>query len=188
MGPGNHGQHCSSHRKDREASMITRTLVFQEMVRLVAGGEEQREDGIRAEESKPSQPQGTSSLAYLSKARHTSMKKSIATAPLYFLESYWSIKSFTMEYSWNCLMGHKRSQRFKNTCYRHGEIILFYYSCHWDICEIILFYHSCHWNTHLYKGKTSECQQAFKASVPPHEPNLDPPGRPGGQAAKSMTF
>lgn len=32
--------------------MITRTLVFQEMVRLVAGGEEQREDGIRTEESK----------------------------------------------------------------------------------------------------------------------------------------
>lgn len=43
--------------------MITRTLVFQEMVRLVAGGEEQKEDGIRAEESEPCQPQGTSSLA-----------------------------------------------------------------------------------------------------------------------------
>ena len=40
--------------------MITRTLVFQEMVRLVAGGEEQKEDGIRAEESEPCQPQGTS--------------------------------------------------------------------------------------------------------------------------------
>ena len=43
--------------------MITRTLVFQEMVRLVAGGEEQKEDGIRAEENEPSQPQRTSSLA-----------------------------------------------------------------------------------------------------------------------------
>ena len=63
MGPGNHSQHRSSHRRDREASMITRTLVFQEMVRLVAGGEEQKEDGIRAEESEPCQPQGTSSLA-----------------------------------------------------------------------------------------------------------------------------
>ena len=88
MGPGNHSQHCSSHRKDGEASMVTRTLVFQEMARLAAGGEEQKEDRIRAEESEPSQPQGTSSLAYLSKARHTSMKKSIATAPLYLLESY----------------------------------------------------------------------------------------------------
>ena len=52
--------------------MVTRTLVFQEMARLAAGGEEQKEDRIRAEESEPSQPQGTSSLAYLSKARHTS--------------------------------------------------------------------------------------------------------------------
>lgn len=64
MGPGNRGQHCSSHRKDREASMITRTLVFWEMMLLVAGGEEQKEDGIRVEEERRcSQPQWMSSLA-----------------------------------------------------------------------------------------------------------------------------
>ena len=46
------------HGKDQEASIITRTLVFQEMTLLVAGGEEQKEDRIRAEEERgPSPPQ-----------------------------------------------------------------------------------------------------------------------------------
>lgn len=64
MGPGNQGQHCSSHGNDKEASITTRTLVFEERVLLVAGGEEQKEDGIRAEEKRgPSQPQWMSSLA-----------------------------------------------------------------------------------------------------------------------------
>lgn len=58
MGPGNRGQHCSSHRKDSEASIVTRTAVFWEMTLLVAGGEKQEEDGVRAEEERgPSQPQ-----------------------------------------------------------------------------------------------------------------------------------
>lgn len=143
------------------------------MMRLVAGGEEQKDDGIRAEEERePSQPRWMSPLAWLSKTWHTSAKKSIATVPLYFLESYWSTGSFVMECSWNCLMGHKRTQRFENTCHRYYEIILFYSSCHRDICEIILLYFSCHWNTCLYKGKTSERQQAFKAGLPPWEPAL----------------
>lgn len=58
MGPGYRGQHCSSHGKDREASIVTRTAVFWEMMLLVAGGEEQKEGGVRAEEERgPSQPQ-----------------------------------------------------------------------------------------------------------------------------------
>lgn len=66
MGPGNRGQHCSSHGKDREASIVTRAMVFWEMMRLAAGGEEQKEDGIRAEgERGPSQPQRTPSLTGL---------------------------------------------------------------------------------------------------------------------------
>lgn len=64
MGPGNRGQHRSSHRKDKEASIITRMLVSEEMMLLVAGGEEQKEDKIRAEEERgPSQLQWMSSLA-----------------------------------------------------------------------------------------------------------------------------
>lgn len=168
MGPGNRGQHCSSHRKNRQASIITRTLVFQDMMLLVTGGEKQKEVRIRAEEERgPSQTQRMSSLAWLLKMQHfRGKKKSIATVTSYFLESYWTTGSFQMECSWNCLTGHKRTQKFESTCYRYNEIILFYYNSHCDIGEIIWLLSSCHWNTCLHKEKPSEHQQPFKASVP----------------------
>lgn len=66
----------------------------------------------------------------------------------------WSARPFMMECSWNCLTGHKRTQRCENACHRHCEIIFCYYNCYWDICDVD-------------KGETSEHQQALQASGEP---------------------
>lgn len=53
MGPGNGGQHCLSHRKERGASILRRMLAFKEMMFLEAD-EEKQEGKVREEDERES--------------------------------------------------------------------------------------------------------------------------------------